>query len=297
MADTDNTNDATDEKGNSNPENVDYKSTETEAKIKELEEILQVFPDDTDTLESLLTYYQQANRKEDAFNIGLKLAEILSSQSEWQQVRAIASSLLELKPDDEKAEILLENANLALSEESDDTDRQQPAKTDDEKAPAQNKAKNLKPNISAELDLAWMLMQNGFINQQQYKTAVSSLTENRRSAYAQTNFSILLEISTLEGIDIQDIMGFLVQKTRMPYIEIGNFELDRETTEIIPPTKCRVIGILPFARLNDEFMAVTLNPMNKELLQDVSVCLGGETHFYLCDPATLEELLSRLISE
>lgn len=273
-----------------------------EATVNELEEILQVFPDDTATMESLLIAYQQAGRNEDAFKIGLKLAEIMSSRNNWQRVRDISCSILELKPGDEKANILLDNANMALSREEADkpgtTSEEKPEDdhTADKTPKSTVKAKDLKPNISAELDLAWLLMQNGFINQQQYKSAVSALTENRGVTNQQTNFSILPEISNLDGIDITDIMGFLVQQTRRPYLDISRFELDQQITELIPAAKCRVIGILPFSRLGNEFMAVTLNPLNKDLLKDVSACLGGKTHFYLCDPASLEEILTQLVS-
>ena len=142
--------------------------------------------------------------------------------------------------------------------------------------------------------MGWFLLQDGYISQDQYEKAVSALTESRMRHGGKSCVSFLLELSYLEGIEIDKILGFLAYRSNTPYIDLSRFELNDEVTGLIPPDKCRSLGVLPFAQLRDEVMVAILNPFHDTLISSLTEFLDEKPHFYLCKPETLNNITGEL---
>ena len=281
---------AKDEKEESKNLDAENSDNNIEQTITSFEGILKVFPEDVGALESLFVAYQQAGRNEDALEKGFKLAEMLSQQEDYKRVAEIARTLLNIDPDNEKAQALLANAEVVIPESGKAVTDTQAGGAETEEA---GQKLQIEPNISAEIDLGWFLLQNGFISQEQYETAVSGLTESRMRQGGSC-ISFLLEVDHMDGVDIEKILGFLAQRTDMPYIDLSRFELNAEVTGLIPPEKCCALGVLPFAQLRDEVMVGILNPFNETLITKLTESLNEKPHFYLCNPKTLDNITSKL---
>ena len=283
---------AKDEKEES--KNLDAENSEDnniEQTITSFEGILQVFPEDVGALESLFVAYQQAGRNEDALEKGFKLAEMLSQQEEYRRVAEITRRILEIDPDNEKAQALLSNAESELADAGGGVIAAESTGAETEQG---EKKLQIEPSISTEIDLGWFLLQDGYISQDQYEKAVSALTESRMRHGSKSCVSFLLELSYLDGVEIDKILGFLAYRSNTPYIDLSRFELNGEVTGLIPPDKCRSLGVLPFAQLRDEVMVAILNPFHDTLISSLTDFLDEKPHFYLCKPETLNNITSEL---
>ena len=57
------------------------------------------------------------------------------------------------------------------------------------------------------------------------------------------------------------------------------------------------LGILPFDRIRDEIMAVTLNPVDENLRSTVASYLGMRVHFFITKPEEFQAAVDRLAKQ
>ena len=262
--------------------------------IQTFETILEVFPDDVSALESLALAYEQAGDAAKGREKYLQLARIWAAQSEWGRVRPIVRHLLDRQAEDEEAQALLQEAEAVLGEE-------EPAAADGAGAAisptAQRTVKKLEVDLRGELELAWFLLQNNAINQDQYEKAIESLTESRMSPGVSASLSLLQELQVQEWIDMEKIIDFLAQEAGMPYIDLHNFEIDLDTVSAIPLDQCRRAGVLPFEKMGDEYMVALMNPVDTEIRKAVREFLGAQVHYFLTSPDIFQSAMTDIEAE
>ncbi len=259
--------------------------------IQTFETILEVFPEDVSALESLAVAYEQAGDAAKGREKYLTLARIWASQGEWRRVREITRHLLELQPEDAEATALQEEADSILGKEVEEETAPAP---ESHAAPARGVTGKLEVDLRGELELAWFLLQNSIINQDQYEKAIESLTENRMNPGSNASLSLLQELQVLEWIDMETIVDFLASETAIPFIDLRSFELDPEIAAVLPLDQCRRAGVLPFERMESEYMVALMNPVDPELRKKVTDCLGTQVHFYLTSPESFQHAISAL---
>ncbi|NOY79715.1 MAG: hypothetical protein GXP31_01790 [Kiritimatiellaeota bacterium] len=259
--------------------------------IQTFETILEVFPEDVSALESLAVAYEQAGDAAKGREKYLALARIWAGQSEWRRVREITKHLLELQPEDAEARELHEQAVAVLGEEGED---EATAAAETGAALAGRVGRKLEVDLRGELELAWFLLQNSIINQDQYEKAIESLTENRMNPGSNASLSLLQELQVLEWIDMETIVDFLAAETTVPFIELRNFELDPEIAAAIPLDECRRTGVLPFEKMESEYMVALMNPVDLELQKKITDYLGTPVHFYFTSPESFQSAVSAL---
>lgn len=252
--------------------------------IESLESILEAFPEDVSALQSLMAAHEEAGDLDKAREYSIRLAQLLSQQGDWEQVRVCALHLLELDPTDEDAAALCDQAQEILMIEGDDrvADRVEGGG----KAPAQL---NLDFDLSGELELAWFLLQHELINQEQYETAIAGLTESRMSANAGASLSLLQELAGMERVNMDRIIGLLSAETAMPFIDVSRFDIAEEVYRMIPYDKIRRLGVLPFDRVGREILVATLNPVDENQRTAVAAFLATKVHFYLTSPEEFQK--------
>ena len=267
--------------------------------------ILDVFPEDMGALESIFEACVQGDRKEDALKYGLDLAERLGEQGDWKRVRNITGRLLEMGIDDERVEVLHQNAVDVAGEEAEAAspvhDIEAPVgegeKPASGAAPEKTGPATLKRDLSGELDLAWMLLQNEVITEEQYEKAISGLTESQSSSKSTASICLLQELASIDRVKMDRVLGFLSAETNTPFIDIDRFELSEELIELIPLQDARRYGIVPFGVMKDELMVATLNPVDENVRTQVHRYFGRRIHFFLCAPDALQSLLDGLESQ
>ena len=275
--------------------------------ITSLEEILEVFPEDATSLESLSAAYKQNGDLQKAADTDLKLARLIVAEGNMERAYLLVENVLSMVPDHQEAlqekkhiseslSILgIEPSSLVKAEREEREGQSEQEEEPPPKGPARDRAL-LTRDLSGELELAWLLLKRDLLKQEQYETAIASLTENRSIIGSSSCLSLLIEIAAMDNIHFDNILGELSEESQMPFIEINRFELLPEAVKLIPFDDCRRLGVLPFARFKDDVMVATLNPIDIGLREAVTTYLQSKTHFFFTSPDEFQSALIKVMT-
>ncbi len=268
--------------------------------IETMESILEVFPEDVSAMESLAAAYQQAGDLAKFADTAVNLTRLISGQGNWEKAYEIVSRVLDDVPDhqpalDEQARIL-ESLRLLGIDTATIGAAGRKIKTPEPAAPERPRHV-LSLDLSGELELGWLLLQRNLLTQEQYELAVQGLTESKSGAGADACLSLLLEISTMDGINMPAILGTLSAETSTPMIAFNRVELNPEIAALIPFQDARRLGVLPFERLGKEIMVATLNPVDDNLRSAVATYLDTRVHFFLVAPDEFQSVLLEVMAK
>ena len=254
--------------------------------IETMESILEVFPEDASALESLAAAYQQAGDNEKSADAGIRLARLISAEGDWERAYRTTHHVLELVPGHPEAEKERQACLEALRLLGIDPMQipEFPAEEAEEAAVRERRDELLDLDLSGEIELGWFLLQRSVITQAQYEAAVAGLTENRMTPSSTECLSLLADISEMDNVNLERVLGALSDQTNTPYVDLTRFEFTPQAASLIPLEKARRIGVLPFDRIRNEVMVVILNPVDEALRTAVSEYLGCRTHFFLSSP-------------
>jgi hypothetical protein len=264
--------------------------------IETFEGILEVFPEDVGALESLVIAYEQAGDGAKAYQYCMRLCELLSQHADWAKVHELAEHVLESKPDDEQATVFRDHAKDELAGQgiSPAAGGAEVLGTADTAGTGRAKSASLQVDLSGELELAWFLLQNEMINQEQYERAIAGLTDSRMNPNSGATLSLLHELASMDRVSVDKIVGFLSAETAMPFIEVSRFDIQEDVSGLMQLTDIRRLGVLPFESFRDEVLVAVLNPVDERLRKLVSQYLSHRVHFYLTTPDQFQQTLDRL---
>jgi hypothetical protein len=262
----------------------DSNDTAMEA-IHTLETLLEVFPEDISSLESLTAAYEEMGDKAKFMEKGKRLARLLSKGDDTKPVIKLVDRLLHITPNDPEVLALQEEAlakdilagmNAPVSDV--------PHAGGDAGA-AGHTVGELTFDLHAELDLAWLLLQKQMITQEQYEASIERLTTSSAAQRGDSPLSLLQELREMDRVNLDKIIAFLASETGMPFLELGRCECDEETVSLLPLPQAKRLGVLPFDRLSTDLMVALLNPVSREWRQRVQMFLGvDKVHFYFTSP-------------
>ena len=262
----------------------DSNDTAMEA-IHTLETLLEVFPEDISSLESLTAAYEEMGDKAKFMEKGKRLARLLSKGDDTKPVIKLVDRLLHITPNDPEV--------LALQEEAlaKDILAGMNAPVSDllhaggDAGAAGHTVGELTFDLHAELDLAWLLLQKQMITQEQYEASIERLTTSSAAQRGDSPLALLQELREMDRVNLDKIIAFLASETGMPYLELGRCECDEETVSLLPLPQAKRLGVLPFDRLSTDLMVALLNPVSREWRQRVQMFLGvDKVHFYFTSP-------------
>ncbi len=253
--------------------------------IKTCEAILEKYPEDLTALSALASSYERTGDAARARELYLELGTIMQRDGLWSQLQSISEHLLTLDPDDKKALELKEQTSAAEVSER-NIHKNQSNFTNDKL--------ELEFDLNSEIDLAWLLLQNELITQEQYEKAISGLTESRMSSAPESTLTLLQELAEMERINIASIISFLSAYTSLPYIEVHRFEPDASNFSVIPFALARRLGVLPFARMGDEWQVAVQNPLDNKNRQMINDYTSRKTHFFLTSPESMQNAIRKI---
>ena len=271
---------------------LDFNDTTMEA-IHTLETLLEVFPEDISSLESLAAAYEEMGDQAKFMEKGKRLARLLSKGDDTKPVIKLVNRLLHLTPNDPEVLALQEEAlakDILASMNAPVSDVP-PAASD--AGAAGHTVGELTFDLHAELDLAWLLLQKQMITQEQYETSIERLTTSSAAQRGDSPLALLQELREMDRVNLDKIIAFLSSETGMPYLELGRCECDEETVSLLPLPQAKRLGVLPFDRLSTDLMVALLNPVSHEWRQRVQMFLGvDKVHFYFTSP---DEFLAAIV--
>ncbi len=256
--------------------------------IQTYETILEVFPEDVNALESLVVFYEQVKDLAKLREKARVLIKLLASEGDWGQVKTLAERLLKMDPTDAEAATYRSEAMQKLVDDGTPPPPAPGLKTD-------IRHTELTFDLRGELDLAWVLLQNSVITQDQYENAIERLTESSMNAQGETPLALLQELREMERIDMDKIIAFLAAQSGLPYLEMGQCECREESVALLPLGRAKRLGVLPFDQIENELMVAILNPVDLQLRQRLTRCFGMKVHFFFTSPDEFQGAIAKYL--
>lgn len=277
---------------------------ENDQKVNEaigfFETMLESMPGDRTSLEFLVVAYEQTGDLEKRRKCLISLIDTLINEKAFSDAQSIAAQLKAFPGDSEALEAV-ERLNAAV------------AKRDSEQNPSRrgfdsgslemgvDGSLNVpdpgievhaysRAALSAEMDLVWRLKDKKILPLDICEELINALSEFPVSERPQL-ISALSFLNDRHPEWTDRVMYELQKISKMPAIPLELFS----TNDILPSgitTAYMIIrGLVPFARMADEYLIGIMNPLDKALQSDVRSRLGTGCHFFLCHPGTCQQVL------
>ena len=241
--------------------------------VEYFEQMLKVMPDDRTTLEFLAVAYSQMGELDKAEEALASLARVLLTEGDVECATALLPRLEECSADSARAMVLKVRAAISP----------RPELTPEMPTPIGL----VGTAVDSEAKLAEELGETATAEQ------LKALPDNGR----------LLLVSALSSLEkekpeaCEKALLALADKYDAPPIPLDAFEPDKFLLKRLPEELVRIRGIIPFARLGDLALVVTLSPHDAHLKKAVSDALDGKVRFYLAEPRLVEAALQKIYPE
>lgn len=154
------------------------------------------------------------------------------------------------------------------------------------------------PAVAAKAEIALLerLIADGVLSRGLVQTAFDQLEQMPATGGDfLVSALLILEKENLPGA--ADALAAVADAALAPPVPLDAFELVSADVRRLPERLVRVRGVVPFAKLVDEWVVAVLNPLDEALREEIEASLGAKCHFFLAPPAKVEQLLERFFAE
>jgi hypothetical protein len=257
-------------------ENNQLKKNASEREVRDaidaFEQILEAIPNDRMALETLMDAYEQVNDRKKALEYVVRLAEVIAEDRDAEAAPRLIEKLRALGANDPSAKPILESLQKLVIPA-----RKEPEPTAARK-PAVAKRKVI--DVTAEMALAWNLVQAGELTQEDYSNVVHDLTEiSSKNVEVPVTVLHVLHDRTFKNLD--KVLTFLSSQSGLPIVSLSNFEMQKDTYKLLPEEFMMHRGAIVFELMGRDALVAILNPYDTELRKDVESITGKACHFYM----------------
>ena len=195
--------------------------------IDAFDQILEAIPNDRMALETLIDAYEQIGDRKKALEYVIRLAKVIEEDRDTEAAPRLIEKLRVLGANDPSAKQILENLQKLVAPA-----RKAPEPTAPRSAPV---SKRKVIDVTAELALAWNLVQAGELTQEDYSNVVHDLTESS-SKNVEVPVTVLHVLHDRTFKNLDKVLTFLSSQSGLPIISLSNFEVQKDTTSSCPKT-------------------------------------------------------------
>ncbi len=267
-------------------ENNQLKKNASEREVRDaidaFEQILEAIPNDRMALETLIDAYEQISDRKKALEYVIRLAEVIEEDRDTEAAPKLIERLRALGPNDAAAKQIRDNLLKMIT----------PARKEAEAGPARKSpiAKRKVIDVTAEMALAWNLVQAGELTQEDYSNVVHDLTENS-SKNVEVPVTVLHVLHDRTFKNIDKVLTFLSSQSGLPIINLSNFEIQKDTYKLLPEDFMMHRGAIVFELMGRDALVAILNPYDTELRKDVESLTGKACHFYMVSAESYDNCL------
>lgn len=247
-----------------------------------LEQILEVMPDDLLTLRALYDIALQLERVEKALDYLARLDDLARSTQNLETIHFVLDQYKALETDAPEVlarigrlSVLLENLGEA------------PETGTEVKAGAVLSGTEA---IEPEMALAWELLQDEQLSQEEYSEVLHDLTE-MSARQVGVPVTVLHVLHDRQFSRFEKLMSHLCQKKNIPIISLSQFDEQEELYHLLSVEFMSRCAIIPFATIGDDLLVGVLNPYEHTLMRRVEQMTGKRCHPYLVTPEEYDERL------
>ncbi len=167
-----------------------------------------------------------------------------------------------------------------------------------EESDALKALKDLSIDISHEIKLAEHLLQKEVITESQFHEAMKGLEKSASETASLSSISILMELEDCEHINMERIINFLVEETKVPFLNLRSFKIKHEFYSLLPPDIAERLGIIVFGSVGRGKQVALLNPRFKPIrtaIKDYLEC--NDVSFYFVSPSDITHCYNNFRAE
>jgi hypothetical protein len=270
-------------------ENNQLKKNASEREVRDaidaFEQILEAIPNDRMALETLIDAYEQISDRKKALEYVIRLAEVIEEDRDTETAPRLIQKLRALGGTDPTAKQMLENLQKLVVPV-----RKEPAAPATRKSPI---SKRKVIDVTAEMALAWNLVQAGELTQEDYSNVVHDLTENS-SKNVEVPVTVLHVLHDRTFKNIDKVLTFLSSQSGLPIVALANFEVQKDTFKLLPEDFMMHRGAIVFELMGRDALVAILNPYDTELRKDVESITGKACHFYMVSAESYDNCLGAI---
>lgn len=259
------------------------KSSESEVRdaISAFEQILEAIPNDRLALETLSDAYVEIGDKPKALEYLTRLAKAVADDGDADAAPGIIRKLQDIDSKDPAAQDVLKRLEGLVAPK---------------KAAAAAKAETGKKkgvDITAELALAWNLVQAGELTQEDYSNVVHDLTESS-TKNVDVPITVLHVLHDRNFKGLEKILNFISSDSGLPILSLASFEPQKEAYNLLPMEFMARRGAIVFELMRQDALVAILNPYDSELQEDVKKATNRTCHFYLVPAESYDAFLDHI---
>ncbi len=247
-----------------------------DARLKEgvayFEEMLKVMPDDRTTLEFLAVVYPQLGETEKAEKVLAALTRVLMVEGDLESASALLPRLEKCSLPEAKA--------LALKVRVASAPR--PDLSPETPAPAGGGA------------FASVVEKESALAEEIGEPALAELLRSLPDPGHPVFVSALASLAKDRPEACEKAIAGLADKYGLAPVPLEAFEPDRAMASQLPDEMVVGRGVIPFARLGDLALVVTLSPNDADLRRQVGEAMGMKVRFFLAEPGDVESAIEKL---
>lgn len=252
--------------------------------IVAFEKIVEAMPEDRDSLAALAHAYEQIGDRARAVEYWRRLGGATLRAGDAAGAGVVAERMGALADGDAETETLLA-ALKALHAEAGQASQ-------DGATPPPGREVSVGFNMDAELSLAWSLLEEGDLSEEQYAELVQDLSE---MACGESG-AVVSTLHVLEARDakkLERVMGVLAKRHATPIVTLSAFEFNEQAVGRLPTEFMSGRGAMAFESMGQEALVAVLNPADEQLRKDCATLAGCPCHFFLTLPTEFDLALRR----
>ena len=253
--------------------------------IDAFDQILEAIPNDRMALETLIDSYEQINDRKKALEYVIRLAKVIEEDRDTEAAPHLIEKLRALGANDPSAKHILENLQKLIA-----PTQKAPEPTAPRSTPL---SKRKVIDITAELALAWNLVQAGELTQEDYSNVVHDLTESS-SKNVEVPVTVLHVLHDRTFKNLDKVLTFLSSQSGLPIVSLSNFEVQKDTYKLLPEDFMMHRGAIVFELMGRDALVAILNPYDAELRKEVESITGKECHFYMVSAESYDNCLGTI---
>ncbi len=258
------------------------KKAELEQTIEMLQRILEVMPSDISTLKTLYNTHLQLGTIEPALEV---LARIEKEALSVHDSVALAFVLEQYTS--------VEHLSPELKERTDRLRAMQDVSVEEEEAVPETPVKEGASDavsLDSEMTLAWDLLQDEQLTQDEYSEVVGDLTKMVSSRLG-VPITLLHVLNDRNFSRFERLMTHLSEKANVPIISLESFDEHENARDALSLDFSCSRGALPFSRVGEDLLLAVLNPFDQEVLAEAEKESGMVCHPYLVSPYEYDKRL------
>jgi hypothetical protein len=250
-----------------------------------LEQILEVMPDDLFTVRALFETSLKLELPEKAFDFLKRLDDGARTAQNAEMIAFVLGQYADIAddmPEVRKRMERLQELQMVTHLVDDDVPVKPAAHRD--------------TAIDSEMALAWDLLQDDQLSQEEYSGVLHDLTEmSSREVSVPVTVLHILHDRNFSRFD--RLMTHLCQKSGVPIIALGQYDEREELRDVLPLEFISHHGALPFAQVGSDLLLAVLNPQDKELVRRAGELAVRRCHACLVSPQEYDQRLALIKKE